>query len=491
MPLAQPLWLGIDVGTQHARALVVGNDGRPVGFGSAPLTSTRRAARHQQDPARWWAAVAEATRAAMAGVRAESVTTLAIAATSGTILLVDQAGKPRSEALMYDDARAVEEADIVNDLGASLWRMLGYTRMGPTWALPKLLWLLKNSPELADGTCTLCHQADLIAARFVGYPVPTDTSNALKSGYHLIEERWPDEVFTALGVPPELLPPVVRPGSVLGQVSAHAAALTGVPAGTPVVAGMTDGCAAQIGAGCLETGSWNSVLGTTLVLKGVSDVLIRDPGGSLYSHRGLDGTWLPGGASNCGAGAISLWFDSADLAGLTAKAARLPVGPLTYPLLTPGERFPFQTPSAEAFTLGNPDTDEGMFAALLLGVACLERLCYDRVLMLEAPLQGSLTFTGGTTRNEYWTQLRTDLLGRQVRIPEQNEPALGMAILAATTSGRSAEELAATMVRTRTIISPNPRRTSVLRERYTDFLHALTARGWLDDATAAYALARE
>ena len=46
--------------------------------------------------------------------------------------------------------------------------------------------------------------------------------------------------------------------------------MTGIPAGTPIIAGMTDGCAAQIGAGALEVGSWNSVLGTTLVLKGVT-----------------------------------------------------------------------------------------------------------------------------------------------------------------------------------------------------------------------------
>lgn len=59
---------------------------------------------------------------------------------------------------------------------------------------------------------------------------------------------------------------------------------------------MTDGCAAQMGAGALDVGSSNCVLGTTLVLKGVNRELISDPAGIVYSHRSPDGNWLPGGA---------------------------------------------------------------------------------------------------------------------------------------------------------------------------------------------------
>ena len=59
------------------------------------------------------------------------------------------------------------------------------------------------------------------------------------------------------------------PGRLLGHVSRAGARHTGIAGGTPVTAGMTDGCAAQIAAGALQPGSWNSVLGTTLALKGV------------------------------------------------------------------------------------------------------------------------------------------------------------------------------------------------------------------------------
>src|SRR4029079_6142435 len=100
----------------------------------------------------------------------------------------------------------------------------------------------------------------------------------------------------------------VRSGTHLGNVWAAAAAETSIPEGTPIFAGMTDGCSAQLGAGAVRVGSWNSVLGTTLVLKGVAPELLKDPLGVVYSHRSPDGHWLPGGASSVGAGVLAQQF---------------------------------------------------------------------------------------------------------------------------------------------------------------------------------------
>jgi sugar (pentulose or hexulose) kinase len=168
----------------------------------------------------------------------------------------------------------------------------------------------------------------------------------------------------------------------------------------------------------------------------------------------------------------------------------LPIGPIAYPLVTKGERFPFRAPDAEPFVLGNTPDDAAMFGALLLGVACVERLCLDYLDLLGAPTEGPLSFTGGATRNRYWSQLRVDLLGRPVRLPTNPEPALGMAVLASTRAGRSAAEAAGAMVRVDTELTPDPARAPVLLARYNDFLDALAARGWLDDAIAAHARTR-
>jgi len=475
----ESVWLGIDVGTQSVRALAATADGRMAGRGAAPLHSARDGDRHEQDPESWWRAAGEASRAALAAAGEVAVRGVAVCATSGTILLTDADGTPLTPGLMYDDGRAVREAARAQEAGAEVWDRLG-VRIQPSWALAKVLWLARDLPPGAR----LRHQPDLVTARLAGHPVPADSSHALKTGYDLLGETWPLEVFGRLNLPPELFPPVVRPGTVLGEVCAAAEQHTGIPAGTPIVAGMTDGCAAQLGSGALEVGRWNSVLGTTLVLKGVTATPIHDPTGVMYSHHSPDGTWLPGGASSVGGGALP----AAGLAELDEQARVYePSTAVAYPLAGHGERFPFLAPEAAGFMCGAPRDAADRHAALLQGVAFVERLALAYVCGLGAPVEGPLTFTGGAVRSRYWTQLRADILGRQARIPEHADAALGMAVLAAygTSGRRPLPEIAAAMVRIRTTIDPRP------ADRFTASYHRLVDelehRGWLPADVAAYA----
>jgi sugar (pentulose or hexulose) kinase len=483
------VWLGLDVGTQSARALAVTATGKVVGTGTRPLTSRRSGARHEQGPEEWWQAIAAASSEAMQTVPARTVRGVAVDATSGTIALVDGEGSALTPGLMYDDTRATGLVDRVNAAGEQVWAALGYSRMQPSWALPKLLWLLEAYPQLPRGA-RLAHQSDFVNRRLVGREVPTDLSSALKSGANLIEERWPDGVMDALGVPADLLPALVRSGTVIGAVCHAAATATAIPAGTPVIAGMTDGCASQLGAGALSPGNWNSVLGTTLVVKGVTHELIHDPLGIVYSHRAPNGDWLPGGASSTGAGLISRDFAGRDLDGLSrAASAHEPAGTLAYPLVSSGERFPFVAPQAQGFALGGDGSEADRFAAVLQGVGYVERLCYDYLDLLGAPIDGDLRLTGGAAKNEYWCQLRADILGRPVSLPENSEPALGMAILAAS-PGRDAADVAAEMVRIRVTIDPRAGSTERFEATYMRFVDELEGRGWLGAALAAHARGR-
>ncbi|MDK1345277.1 FGGY family carbohydrate kinase [Streptomyces sp. 378] len=472
-------WLGVDLGTQSVRVLLVTADGTVLGSGSAPLTGRRDGVRHEQDPLRWWAALCTASRAALAAAPpGPPVGGLAVCGTSGTVLLTDHSGRPVSPALMYDDGRATGEAARARRAGLAVQ---------DTWALPKALWLLG---QYGGSSLRLTHQPDLIVSRLTGGSPPADSSHALKTGYDLEGDRWPEAVLAELGVPDSVFPGVVRPGTRLGEVCPAAADATGIPAGTPVFAGMTDGCAAQIASGALRPGSWNSVLGTTLVLKGAARDPVRDPTGVVYNHRAPDGTWLPGGASSVGAGALAAHFPEADPAEMDVPAmAFAPSGALAYPLVSPGERFPFRAPEATAFVLGDPAGAADLWAALLQGVGFVERLCLDYLHHLGAPLDGPLTFTGGGARSPYWNQLRADILGRPARVPEQTEPALGMAALAAYgASGSGAlADVAERMVRVRTVLEPRPDRTAAFAEPYARLVDALRERGWLPAPVAAHA----
>ena len=481
-------WLGVDLGTQSVRVTAVSPSGAVLARAARPLTSRRDGPRHEQDPEQWWDGLCQASREAMAALGRVPIAALAVCATSGTVTLLDVAGEPLTPGLMYDDVRAGEEAARVNEAGAEVWASLGY-RMAPSWALPKLLWLLRERPDLPRGT-RLAHQADFVTRRLIGGEVPTDSSHALKSGYDLLHEAWPYEVMAALGVPEGMLPAVVRPGTQLGLVGRSGAEATGIPAGTPVIAGMTDGCAAQLAAGALTVGSWNSVLGTTLVLKGVALEPVRDPHGAVYSHRSPDGRWLPGGASSAGAGMLTERFASRSLPDLDRRAAAYePSGVLVYPLVARGERFPFAVPEAEGFMLGEPASEADHFAGVLQGVAFLERLCFDYLDRLGAPTGGELSLTGGATRSRYWCQLRADVLGRAVRLPKHPEPAFGMALLAASRD-RSLADAVAEMVEVEEVIAPRADAFDRFREPYLCLVSELERRGWLEPSVAAHARAR-
>jgi D-ribulokinase len=471
-------WVGVDVGTQSIRALAVDDGGRLVASARRPLRGTRSNARHEQDPNLWWVLAAEAL--AELDLAGHEVGGIAVCATSGTVLLTDRDGTPRTPGLMYDDTRAGALATQAQEAGEALWTRLGY-RMQPAWALPKLLWW-RDEGLLGPGT-RLAHQPDVITAALVGHAVASDASHALKTGYDLVEDRWPADVMSTLDIDQGVLPEVVRPGAVLGTVCARAAALTGLPAGTPVVAGMTDGCAAQLAAGALDIGEWNSVLGTTLALKGVSKALPHDPTGAVYSHRAPHGDlWLPGGASSTGAGVVRTLFGDADLDALTTAAAEVRDVPVCYPLVGHGERFPFVAPNARGFLGDGPLAVTGdparAFAAVCTGVAHVERLSFTLLASAGADVGGTVSFTGGGTRNEWWNQLRCDVLGVPVRLPENPEPALGMAVLAAGARTGEIPAAAKRLVRVRRTLEPDLTRHADLMPAYESFVAALTDRGW-------------
>lgn len=479
---SQPVWVGVDVGTQSVRAVAVTDDGDVRSTGRAPLGGTRVHAIHEQDPRSWWEAVCVATRAAAANLGDAPVMGVAVDGTSGTVLATDRAGEPLSPGLMYDDLRARNLADEVNAVGRPVWEEIGYRRMQPSWALPKLVWLSRSTTPRCR---RLLHQTDYVNWRFIGDRPPTDVNTALKSGADPHNCEWPTEVLEALGIDPDALPRLVCPGTAIGTVCRRAATETGLPEGTPVLAGTTDGCAAQLASGAVTEGSWSSVLGTTLVLKGVAAEPAADPYGVVYSHRSADGRWLPGGASSSGAGILSTSFSAEELDELPV-AASAPVGAV-YPLLGRGERFPFVAPDAESFVVGTPRTRPELYHATLCGIAYLERLCFDHLRLLGLPTRGPVVVTGGATRNRALTQLRADVLGAPLSLPRNAEPALGAAVLAASASSDLATRSAA-MTAVAEIIEPGP--TPQYDEGYLRFVEELHRRGWVPDDLALQARGR-
>ncbi|MFC7341426.1 FGGY-family carbohydrate kinase [Saccharopolyspora griseoalba] len=467
---------GVDIATANARVQVHDPAGNLLAAASRALPPPERSGpRSEQDANSWWPAVRDCLAACteQLGPRSAEITALAISATSGTVVAVDRDGRPLGPALMYDDRRAEEEASTARRAGEARWRRTG---MVPTAGsgLARIGRLVRDHPDAE----LVCHTPDVVARELVGHPVPTDTSHALKSGYDATAEEWAEEALAALRVPTSSLPHVVRPTAVLGAVSTVAAAATGLPVGCEVRAGMTDGCAGQLACGAVDLGRFVTVLGTTMVLKGVAEQPVHDPAGAVYSHLHPDGGWLPGGAANIGGSALAD-RPPGELADLDAAAlARGPANVVDYPLRGRGERFPFQAPEAEAFRLGTPADRVEEHRARLEGIAFCERLALERLSELGAAAEGAIRTAGGGARSREWCAIRAAVLGRPVLRLQGAGTALGAALLAA--SGTVHPDLSAAakaMVPAAELVDPRP--DERLEDNYRRFCDELRGRGWL------------
>ncbi|GHF02992.1 carbohydrate kinase [Amycolatopsis deserti] len=459
--------VGVDVATAGVRAFAVGDDGsvRATASASLPAPVRDESGRSEQDARSWWPAVEAVLRRVTA--EAGPVRAVAVSATSGTIVAVDDRGEPLGPALMYDDRRGADDNAKAAAVGAQRWRELGMS-VSPTAALGRINWLRRAFPDAAG----VRHTPDLIGEKLLGRPVATDSSHALKSGYDPLREEWAAEVFD-FGV--DWLPEVVRPTTVLGELPR---AVAGLPRGCLVVAGMTDGCAGQLATGAVTPGRFVGILGTTYVLKGVTEQLVRDPSGAMYSHRHPDGWWLPGGASNTGGEAVA---GASDLSALDEAAARLgPARVVAYPLKRSGERFPFVTPNARGFVLGEPRDEVELHRARLEGVAFIERLALERLRELGVPVSGPLVAAGGGSRSPLWTRIRATVTGMELRVSPQAETGYGAAMLAAAAVLPGGLTEAAEMISgEETLIEPDPAERDALEENYQRFKGELKSRGWI------------
>ena len=412
-----PLAIGIDIGTSGARAVAMRPDFSIVAQSAVPLA---RFGDNGRDPAVWWAAVEATLKNLLSDIDRAGVRSIAVDGTSGTMLPVDHTGRPLAEPLMYNDKvldDAILEAIARKAPEAS-------AAHGATSGLAKAL-----SFQPLPGIAKMLHQADWIAGQFSGRFNISDENNSLKTGYDVEAGRWPGWI-AATGMRMELLPDVVRPGSVTGRLTAGAAGLFGLPRDVAVVAGTTDGCASFLATGATAAGEGVTALGSSLTIKILSDRPISAPRYGIYSHR-LGDAWLAGGASNSGGKVLAQHFSLARIIELSAA-----IDPTTqtgldyYPLSTAGERFPIADPALPPRLTPRPADDADYLKAMLEGMAAIEALGYRRLAELGAPALTSVRSVGGGAANPAWTAIRRRKLGVEFLPTLSDEATAGTARLA-------------------------------------------------------------
>jgi len=477
------LAVGLDVGTKGVRALAVSLTGQVVAVGRSAFPAESQHSDGviaEQDPRAWSDAAKAALRGMMDRVPSGSkIVGIAVDATSGTFLLTDADYRPLTPGVMYNDLRATAQAKQAADSLRKTLQPYGI-EIAPAFALPKILHIAATQPEVFGRCRHVVHQTDWIVGMLCGRYDVTDVSTALKTGVDPGRLAWPKEIAGDLGIPEDRLPRVVLPGQPIGKVTANAAAETGLPVGTPVVAGCTDGTAGFLASGAASPGDLNVTLGTTLVFKAVSAEPLVDPSGVVYNHRHPASGFLPGAASSTGGEWVAGQFGQTDLDALGREAAQsLPTRRLAYPLVHTGERFPFASATARGFGLDETLPAAERFAAGMEGTAYLERMGVERFAVLGLPVGPTVFATGGAAAGDTWLRIRASVLRRVYAVPEQPECGVGAAVLAAAAYRGDFAKAAQGLVRIGRRVEPDRRLADAYEEEYWKFKNELHQRGYV------------
>lgn len=429
------LFLGLDLGTSGCRACAINTEGEIEATSEQAWPLPDRNQNHsEQDPQIWWKTVVSVLKQLLTLIPAERIRAIAVDGTSSTLLLTDQKGRPLGPALMYDDTRSRKEAAFLTEKSIASCTPdplppQQSACLGANSSLAKLLHLYNQTSYNNKNACHALHQSDWVCAKLSGRFDISDENNCLKLGYDPVERRWPDWL-DEIGLPADLFPTPKVPGSEIGPISEPARKELGLPKQTRIIAGTTDSTAAFLATGASKIGEAVSSLGSTLVMKVLSDKPVFVPEYGVYSHR-LGNRWLVGGASNSGGAVLLKYFSQKQLDEMTPMLdPENPTGLDYYPLIKNGERFPINDPDLNPRLAPRPNDDLQFFQGMLEGMAKIEADAYRLLKSLGAPYPAKLFSVGGGSVNQAWQKLREKELGVLIVSPRHHEAAYGAAMLA-------------------------------------------------------------
>jgi xylulokinase len=443
-----PAILALDIGTSEAKGGRLTAEGRLLATARReyPIDLDPASGRAEQDPRSWWEAIAAICRELAGG---STIAAVCCVGQGPTLVAVDAEGQPTRPASTWMDTRNADEAKALEAAtGLSGWAL---------GILPAARWVEIHDSEAAARTRWYLNTWEWAALRLTGVAVRTQSP-----GQHLIEPRG----AVAGGVAADRLPPVIDAGTLVGGLTASAARELGLAEGTPVHAGTVDSFASFHGAGLVDPGDAIDTGGTSGGLAVYWDSAVTIPN-TWVAPAPLPGRWMVGGAMTSTGKALD-WFtgdvlkEPKDASSIIAEAAAIQPGAeglLFLPYLA-GERSPVWDPQARGAFVGLTLSHRAPHLARAIMEAGALALRHVATPILAAGLPiNELRVTGGTASNDAWNQIKADVLGVRVAVPEVREAALlGAAVLAATALGWYPDAVAAidAMVRIEHRREPNP-----------------------------------
>ena len=487
--------MAVDAGTGSVRAVIFSVDGEQVGCVQQEWT-------HKEDP-RWpgsmdfdWVTNWNLASGCIRGVLEETkIAPEDIAAVSTTcmregILLYDKEGN-EIWACANVDARSTNEVGELIKLDPDLEKEI-YSKSGETYALgalPRLLWVKNNMPEVYEKTAAMGMFNDWLIYKLTG-KLAVEPSNGSTTGIMDLQSRnWLPEIAEKCGLRSDIFPPVVECGENFATVSAKGATETGLAVGTPVVVGGGDCQLGVIGVGACKPGQAAVFGGSFWQYEFNTDSGKTDPDCRIRVNcAAVPGLWQYE-ALAFKPGLVMRWFrdgfcqyelaegartgrDPYDL--MNEQAEKIPAG--SYGMLCCFSdlmnfiSWKHASPTFTNFQLESEKFNRYTFyRAILENTALLVRGHIEMVKEATGNEPDELIFAGGASKSPLWCQIVADVCGKTVKVPVVKEAtALGAAILAGYGVGiyPSIEEGVRQTVKIDREFVPNPENRKVYDELY-------------------------
>ncbi|MDH0892726.1 MULTISPECIES: FGGY-family carbohydrate kinase [unclassified Pseudomonas] len=488
--------LAIDNGTQSVRALLFDLAGNLVGKGKVELEPyySEHPGWAEQDPEYYWASLGEACRRLWASVDVDKRLIAGVSVTTqrGTLINVDQTGKPLRPAILWLDQRRAEVHGRIKGPWGWLFRLLREEATVDYFRTQaEASWIAQQQPEVWARTHKFLLLSGFLTHRLTGRFVDSVGSCVAYLPFDYKRLRWAkpgDWKWQALPVRPEMLPELVKPGERIGAITAEASAHTGIPEGLPVIAAASDKACEVIGAGGVEPSTACLSYGTTATInttraKYLETIPLIPPyPAAIPDHFNTEvmifrGFWMVSwfkeqfGHAERQRG-LELGVEAETLFDeLVDKVPPGSMGLMLQPFWSPGIREPGLEAKGSIIGFGDVHTRAHLYRAILEGLAYALRQGRERIEKRSGTPIERLRISGGGSQSDAAMQLTADIFNLPAERPHLYETSgLGAAIDCAVGLGLHPDfpTAIAAMTRVGKVFQPNPQAVAVYERLYRE-----------------------
>jgi gluconokinase len=423
-----PYIIGCDIGTTNVKSVAFDSvSGKIIHVHSESYEMSHpKADWSEQDPVEIFQAACK-TLQTVTRASAGSGVLLGIsfsAAMHGVLALAEN-GKQLTKLIIWADNRSSEIAAKLKNsrIGKTIYENNG-TPIHAMTPVCKLLWLKENEPDIYKNAYRFVGIKEYVIYRLTGKFV-VDYSIASATGmFNIRELKWDAYTLKKLGLKTAKLSEAVSPYHIEKLPAGNEA---GLPEGTSLIMGASDGCLANLGSGAIRSGSMAVTIGTSGAVRICSDKPYSDSLMQTFCYILDETTFIVGGPSNNGAvifeWLMNTFFPNEEFDAVFEAARNIKPGSdglLFYPYLL-GERAPLWSSEVRGGFSGldiqhtKPHFARAVMEGILLNLKTIGKI------LLEMQQIDTIYANGGFARSPIWVQMLADIFGKKVVLNETVE----------------------------------------------------------------------